>query len=214
MGVTTRGRGAIISFSSFGADLLSGTVKCSFQVSPSRLISKLLDGNSEVRVRNLTFNEVSILKIRTPFAPASNSDRNIHEITSVYHKEQGRCYWGYPGKTSPLNMIWVRVHGSPGCKHLSPCASAPFPFLLSGPRNNIVPSTMSGLHTNMGSLLINSWFACILSGVLLFQTYLFFRNRPEKDRRVYGFLVSTVFFVSFTPLSILMRALGHYFGVR
>ena len=46
------------------------------------------------------------------------------------------------------------------------------------------------LGTTIGSLLVASWFATALSGVLLFQAYHYFRGRPAHDHAVYGGLVS------------------------
>ncbi len=48
---------------------------------------------------------------------------------------------------------------------------------------------MANYGTTLGAILVASWFATLLTGTVLFQTYLFFRNRPAGDKRIYVWLV-------------------------
>ena len=44
-----------------------------------------------------------------------------------------------------------------------------------------------------GAVLITSWFAIALSGVVLLQAYTYFRGKPKQDHRIFSVLVSNLF---------------------
>lgn len=69
----------------------------------------------------------------------------------------------------------------PQCATSSSCLS---PYSLRA----LINLTMS-LGLSIGSLLVASWFAMALTGVLFLQTYIYFRYRPKDDKPAFGILV-------------------------
>lgn len=55
--------------------------------------------------------------------------------------------------------------------------------------------TVKGL--SVGSVLITSWFATALSGIVLLQAYFYYRSKPKNDLKIFTILVS----VSYYPLN-------------
>jgi len=66
------------------------------------------------------------------------------------------------------------------------------------------------LGTTIGSLLVASWFATALSGVLLFQAYHYFRGRPSYDHKLYGGLVIFLCLLDLAHVVCIMVSMYHY----
>ncbi|THH05040.1 hypothetical protein EW145_g5085 [Phellinidium pouzarii] len=62
----------------------------------------------------------------------------------------------------------------------------------------------------MGSVLVASWFATALSGVMLLQAYIYYRNRPKDDGRVFSALVVLLLTLDMAHVACIMATLYHY----
>ncbi|KLO18157.1 hypothetical protein SCHPADRAFT_899957 [Schizopora paradoxa] len=69
---------------------------------------------------------------------------------------------------------------------------------------------MANYGTTVGSLLVASWFATLLTGIVLFQAYLFFRNRPHGDKVVYAWLVVILCILDCAHVVNMMAAVYFY----
>ncbi|KAL5484836.1 hypothetical protein ACEPAI_7478 [Sanghuangporus weigelae] len=68
--------------------------------------------------------------------------------------------------------------------------------------------TVQGL--SMGSVLISSWVAIALSGVMLLQAYMYYRGRRRTDEKVYGLLVVVLLLLDVAHVICIMTTLYHY----
>ncbi|KAL5506952.1 hypothetical protein ACEPAH_6408 [Sanghuangporus vaninii] len=68
--------------------------------------------------------------------------------------------------------------------------------------------TVQGL--SMGSVLISSWVAIALSGVMLLQAYMYYRGRRQTDEKIYGFLVVILLLLDVAHVICIMITLYHY----
>jgi len=71
-------------------------------------------------------------------------------------------------------------------------------------------STMANYGTTVGALLVASWFATLLTGIVLFQAYLFFRNRPANDKTIYAWLVVILCILDCAHVVNMMAAVYYY----
>lgn len=53
------------------------------------------------------------------------------------------------------------------------------------------------IGTTFGALLLASWLATGLSGIVYYQSYIFFRSRPSHDSTLFSNLVSFVTYASY-----------------
>lgn len=51
----------------------------------------------------------------------------------------------------------------------------------------------NALSTTMGALLVASWFATGLSGVVFYQAYVYYRTRPAHDHWAFSALVRATY---------------------
>ncbi|KAL5528083.1 hypothetical protein ACEPAF_7219 [Sanghuangporus sanghuang] len=68
--------------------------------------------------------------------------------------------------------------------------------------------TVQGL--SMGSVLISSWLAIALSGVMLLQAYMYYRGRRQTDEKIYGLLVVILLLLDVAHVICIMITLYHY----
>ncbi|KAL5524112.1 hypothetical protein ACEPAG_8285 [Sanghuangporus baumii] len=68
--------------------------------------------------------------------------------------------------------------------------------------------TVQGLE--MGTVLVNSWFAIALSGVMLLQSYMYFRAKPQQDNSIFGILVIALIILDLAHVACIMTTLYHY----
>ncbi|KAL5524111.1 hypothetical protein ACEPAG_8284 [Sanghuangporus baumii] len=68
--------------------------------------------------------------------------------------------------------------------------------------------TVQGL--SVGSVLISSWVAIALSGVMLLQAYMYYRGRRRTDETIYGLLVVVLLLLDVAHVICIMTTLYHY----
>ncbi|KAH8111961.1 hypothetical protein DFH11DRAFT_1611039 [Phellopilus nigrolimitatus] len=66
------------------------------------------------------------------------------------------------------------------------------------------------LGATVGSILIASWFAAALTGVVFLQAYLYFRSRPKGDSKIYSFITMYVSGLDTAHIVCVVVSLYHY----
>ncbi|EJD03388.1 uncharacterized protein FOMMEDRAFT_156792 [Fomitiporia mediterranea MF3/22] len=84
----------------------------------------------------------------------------------------------------------------------------PFPSQRLGRVTLDMNQTVHGL--SMGAVLITSWFAIALSGVMLLQAYIYYRGRPQNDHRIFGAMVLVLLILDMAHVVCIMITLYHY----
>ncbi|KAH8119607.1 hypothetical protein DFH11DRAFT_455490 [Phellopilus nigrolimitatus] len=63
---------------------------------------------------------------------------------------------------------------------------------------------------SIGSILVASWFAIALTGVLLFQAYMYYRGKPHNEHKIFGSLVIVLLLLDMAHAVCIMATLYHY----
>ncbi|KAH8111976.1 hypothetical protein DFH11DRAFT_560403 [Phellopilus nigrolimitatus] len=66
------------------------------------------------------------------------------------------------------------------------------------------------LGATVGSILIASWFAAALTGVMFLQAYLYFRSRPKGDSKIYSCIVLVLCGLDAAHIVCVVVSLYHY----
>ncbi|PAV20314.1 hypothetical protein PNOK_0294100 [Pyrrhoderma noxium] len=68
--------------------------------------------------------------------------------------------------------------------------------------------TVKGL--SVGSVLITSWFATALSGIVLLQAYFYYRSKPKNDLKIFTILIVVLLLLDSAHIVCIMITIYHY----
>jgi len=73
---------------------------------------------------------------------------------------------------------------------------------------------LNKMDLGFGSLLTTSWIGAALSGIVLFQTYLYYRSRTEEESPALSVLVAVLAALDVTHISCVMLSCYHYLATN